>query len=88
MRTHIALHRCGTVEGRRSKKDQIGDAAVVAIKENGPMSLSDLFDAIEASGVEIGIQNPKQYLSTTLNRDDRLKYVEGKGWSLSKGGGI
>lgn len=52
------------------------------------MSLSDLFDAIEASGVEIGIQNPKQYLSTTLNRDDRLKYVEGKGWSLSKGGGI
>jgi hypothetical protein len=68
---------------KRSKKDIIADAAIAAIKENGPMHLSALFEAIEESGVEIGTQNPKQYLSTTLNRDDRFVSIEGEGWSVS-----
>ena len=68
----------------RSKKDMIGDAAIEIIKRRkAPVPFGDLYKAIEASGLEIGTAKPKQYLSTTLNRDSRFKSIKGEGWSLA-----
>ncbi|WP_159730128.1 hypothetical protein [Methylosinus sp. Ce-a6] len=89
LRSFVAMYRsyddhAEEAEGKRSKKDIMGDAAIALIKENGPMSLSALYAAIEGQGIEIGTKNPKQYLSTTFNRDRRLKFVDGKGWMLAR----
>jgi hypothetical protein len=68
----------------RSKKDLIADASIVVIKRHGaPVPLSVLCTEIETSGVEIGTSDPKQYLSTTLNRDSRFRSIRGEGWVLT-----
>jgi hypothetical protein len=70
-------------DGHASKKAMITEAASSIIKKHGaPVPLKELYAAIEESGVEIGTQNPKQYLSTTLNRDDRFESIPGAGWGL------
>jgi hypothetical protein len=69
---------------RRSKKDTIADAAVAIIRRHGaPVPLSTLYTEIEASGIEVGTSEPKQYLSTTLNRDNRFRSIRGEGWVLT-----
>jgi hypothetical protein len=68
----------------RSKKDTIAAAAITIIKRNtAPVPLGSLFKEIQASGVEVGTSEPKQYLSTTLNRDSRFKSIKGEGWVLA-----
>lgn len=68
----------------RSKKDIIGDAAIGVIKRHkSPVPLGILYTEIEAGGVEVGTSNPKQYLSTTLNRDGRFRSIRGEGWALA-----
>jgi hypothetical protein len=68
----------------RSKKDMIGDAAIEVIKRHkAPVPFGSLYKEIEASGVEVGTAKPKQYLSTTLNRDSRFKSIKGEGWGLA-----
>lgn len=86
LKSFIAMYRgyAAHIDAKRSKKDIIGDAAEELIREAGtPIPLSELYEAIERRGIEIGTSNPKQYLSTTLNRDDRFISLEGKGWSLT-----
>ena len=68
----------------RSKKDIIGDAAIGVIKlHKAPVPLGVLYTEIEAGGVEVGTSAPKQYLSTTLNRDSRFRSIKGEGWVLA-----
>ncbi len=68
----------------RSKKDMIGDAAIGVIKRHKtPVPLGVLYTEIEADGVEVGTSAPKQYLSTTLNRDSRFRSIKGEGWVLA-----
>jgi len=46
----------------------IADAAISIIKRHRkPVPLGVLYTEIEASGVDVGTTDPKQYLSTTLN---------------------
>jgi hypothetical protein len=86
LRLFIMMYRDYAVdaEDKRSKKDILGDAAVALIKEHGAMTLAALYEGIEGQGIEVGTLNPKQYLSTTFNRDNRLKFIEGKGWTLAR----
>jgi hypothetical protein len=68
----------------RSKKDLIADAAIAVIRSHSePVPLNVLYTEIEASGITIGTEKPKQYLSTTLNRDERFKSIRGDGWVLA-----
>jgi hypothetical protein len=68
----------------RSKKDMSGDAAIEVIKRHKvPVPFGSLYKEIEASGVEVGTAKPKQYLSTTLNRDSRFRSIKGEGWVLA-----
>jgi len=68
----------------KPKKDMIADAAISIIKRHRkPVPLGVLYTEIEASGVDVGTTDPKQYLSTTLNRDDRFRSIRGEGWALA-----
>ena len=68
----------------RSKKHLIADATIAVIKSHSaPVALGSLYKEIEASGIEVGTSTPKQYLSTTLNRDRRFRSIKGEGWVLA-----
>lgn len=57
------------------------DAAMTALaKHRGPMKLSDLHDAIVASGVTIGGKNAKNNLGAKLSADPRLVTHKDLGW--------
>lgn len=68
----------------KSKKNIIADAAISIIKRHRkPVPLGVLYTEIEASGVDVGTSDPRQYLSTTLNRDERFVSIKGEGWALA-----
>lgn len=81
----LARTKSGNISGAstRTKKDVIAEAAEALIRERAyPVPLSEIFEVLQSKGIEIGTTNPKQNLSSTLNRDGRFQSITGKGWVM------
>ncbi len=68
-------------QGRRLKKEIIGDAVYDLLRERGcPTPLREIFERLTKIGVRIGKAHTRQQLSARLNRDGRFRWIPDRGW--------
>lgn len=72
----------------RTKQKQVLDAARDVLREQSPMHLNQLCEAILNTGVKIGGSNPRNYLGALLSgRKTEFVTERGVGWRLRKSEG-
>lgn len=77
------------VDGRGSKTKEIVSAAIdIVTMASAPVSIGDLYDALIASSIEIGGEQPKSnlagFLSRASARGANIQFIKGEGWAPKK----